>query len=225
VSLKCRQLAKGTNWPSLRSSRKTSDPSDHNDDVYRGNDQPCLENKKEAEPMIPLPMANVNFASNQADAMLVAKYYLTDGRNTSDYGSRTNARYHPQLQKYNQLLLQHHKSVSLQGKDPKQYPHIIEHVYECIGEGENPYVAHMQSFHREQPETSTLPAIIRDNTTHSTIVCGTRSPGTISGVATSSRGSQLNISLAGRPTRTGSIARKGSYVEYKSHHFQNQAML
>lgn len=65
---------------------------------------------------------------------------------------------------------------------PCQYPHVVEHVYESIDD--DPYIARLlipistpligrKGQDGQTGGAAALPAIIRDNTNHSTIICGT----------------------------------------------------
>lgn len=90
---------------------------------------------------------------------------------------------------------------------PCQYPHIVEHVYESIDE--DPYIARLllpiptpligrkasanghdsQQAQLSSSSHSVLPAIIRDNTNHSTIICSSAlTPGVVSGGMTTTTG-------------------------------------
>ncbi|KAI1280468.1 Adhesion G protein-coupled receptor L3 [Halotydeus destructor] len=134
----------------------------------------------------------------------------------------TLQRLHPQLQQCNtnQLyspsarLIQHQLAgSSLIGKNGlcvqsgPGFPQVIEHVYECIDE--DPYVAQLLLHNPEQmshlqgqyglsfPTTSgggsSLPAIIRDNTNHSIIVCRSRPLAGMQSVQNVVRGSQVDL--------------------------------
>ncbi|KAI1280842.1 Adhesion G protein-coupled receptor L2 [Halotydeus destructor] len=87
------------------------------------------------------------------------------------------------------------------------FPQVIEHVYECIDE--DPYVAqllahnpqqlsHLQgqlglSFATTSGGVSALPAIIRDNTTHSTIMCRSRPGPTLQSLQNGRSSSQVDL--------------------------------
>jgi hypothetical protein len=141
------------------------------------------------EPIIPMPLphaSNLNLADGDRDGTLQSKAYTA-----SDYGFRRNINalnYRSPV--YGSAAAGGTAVARVRGhmhtkqclQFPCQYPHVVEHVYESIDE--DPYIARLLMpvaspliGRKSQPEVQSgtaatiLPAIIRDNTNHSTIIC------------------------------------------------------
>jgi hypothetical protein len=113
------------------------------------------------------------------------------------YGSHSAAANQVNTGVYNRTGGKHiHTKECLQFPNSCQQPHVVEHVYESIDE--DPYVRRLlvgiptplnrkgQVHQQNSQQNGVLPAIIRDNTNHSTIIC---SPGVTTSTATAIRAS------------------------------------
>lgn len=140
------------------------------------------------EPMIPMPLphaSTLSLADAEREGSVQSKAYTA-----SDYGFRRNMtalNYRSPVYGSSAAAARvrsghgHvHTKQCLQF--PCQYPHVVEHVYESIDE--DPYIARLlmpiptpligRKAHPDNVSANAatvLPAIIRDNTNHSTIIC------------------------------------------------------
>lgn len=141
--------------------------------------------------------------------MIVGSSGVYEGRVPSDYGFRGNnlaasLNYRSPVYASSSsgpgasLLLRptltrtHHIHTKQCLQFPCQYPHVVEHVYESIDD--DPYIARLlipiatpmigrkgitSDLAANPSSAASLPAIIRDNTNHSTIICGTTTTASI----------------------------------------------
>ena len=139
------------------------------------------------EPMIPMPLplaSSLSLTDAEREGSVQSKAYTA-----SDYGFRRNMtalNYRSPVYGSSAAGTARVRSGHVHTKQclqfPCQYPHVVEHVYESIDE--DPYIARLlmpiptpligrkaQPEHLSANAATVLPAIIRDNTNHSTIIC------------------------------------------------------
>lgn len=155
--------------------------------------------------------------AGQQGRMVVGGMY--EGRVPSDYGFRGNnlaaslsyrspvyasSSSGPLLLRPTLTRTHHHIHTKQCLQFPCQFPHVVEHVYESIDD--DPYIARLlipiptpmigrkgisSDVVPTQSSAASLPAIIRDNTNHSTIICGTTTATTTASIAAAVRASLI----------------------------------